>query len=144
MTHRIDVDPKEGMVVDREEPVRDEDERGVRSRPDIVDAKVVEPAPASSAETSSGAPVALFPGSEAEKLRSEWQSVQTAFVDEPRRAVERADELVGRVTQRLADVFGSTRAELEKRWGQGGDASTEDLRLLLQRYRSFFDRLLSI
>jgi hypothetical protein len=33
---------------------------------------------------------------------------------------------------------------LEKRWGQGDSVSTEDLRLALQRYRSFFDRLLKL
>ena len=100
--------------------------------------------PRAASGTSSGARVALFPAAEADTLRSEWQEVQTGFVDEPRRAVERADELVCRVVQRLTDAFGSERAGLEKRWAQGSDVSTEDLRVVLQRYRSFFDRLLSM
>jgi hypothetical protein len=154
MTHRIDVEPIEAPILDRDEPIRADEERGIRDRQEILDARVVEPAPPaagpapspapSSAAGAATAPVALFPAPEAEGLRSEWQAIQTGFVDEPRRAVEHADALVSRVAQRLADVFGAERAGLEKRWGQGGDVSTEDLRLVLQRYRSFFDRLLSV
>jgi hypothetical protein len=65
-------------------------------------------------------------------------------VDEPRQAVERADGLVARVTKRLAEGFAGERGRLEEQWTRGGDVSTEDLRLALRRYRSFFDRLLSI
>jgi hypothetical protein len=69
--------------------------------------------------------------------------VQTAFVDEPRHAVEEADKLVATVMQRLADGFAGERANLEKQWDRGDNVSTEDLRVALQRYRSFFDRLLA-
>jgi hypothetical protein len=72
-----------------------------------------------------------------------WQSVQVIFVDEPRRAVEDADRLVREVMDRLTDVFRLQRDDLEKAWHAGGEASTEDLRLALQRYRSFFERLLA-
>ncbi len=44
--------------------------------------------------------------------------------------------------QRLAAVFSEEREQLEAQWAQGDDVSTEDLRIALQRYRSFFDRLL--
>jgi hypothetical protein len=70
--------------------------------------------------------------------------VQTSFVDEPRRAVERADELVAEVIKRLADSFAQERSRLEGQWGRGDNVSTEDLRVALQRYRAFFDRLLNI
>jgi hypothetical protein len=72
-----------------------------------------------------------------------WEEIQTAFVDEPRRAVEEADELVASVMQRLADGFARERERLEGQWSRGEDVSTEDLRVTLQRYRSFFRRLLS-
>ena len=75
--------------------------------------------------------------------RARWDAIQTAFVDEPRRVVEQADSLVAEVMQRLAETFARERASLEHHWDQGGDVSTEDLRLALQRYRSFFQRLLS-
>jgi hypothetical protein len=86
----------------------------------------------------------LFVGDEAQGLRRDWEAVQIAFVDEPRQSVERADALVLQATQRLAAMFAEERARLEEQWRRGEDASTEDLRLALRRYRSFFDRLLAI
>jgi|SRR5580704_4056485 hypothetical protein len=86
----------------------------------------------------------LFPANELEELRSRWSGVQTAFVDEPRRAVEQADGLVASAMKRLAEVFAEERSKLEQQWDGGGNVSTEDLRIALQRYRSFFHRLLSI
>jgi hypothetical protein len=86
----------------------------------------------------------LFAPSEADDLRGRWDSVQAGFVDEPRRAVEQADSLVAGTMKRLAEMFAEERANLEGQWDRGDDVSTEDLRLALQRYRSFFGRLLSI
>ena len=86
----------------------------------------------------------LFPSSELEELRNRWSGVQTAFVDEPRRAVEQADGLVASAMKRLAEVFAEERSKLEQQWDRGDNVSTEDLRIALQRYRSFFHRLLSI
>ena len=86
----------------------------------------------------------LFPGNELEELRNRWSGVQTAFVDEPRRAVEQADGLVASAMKRLAEVFAEERSKLEQQWDRGDNVSTEDLRIALQRYRSFFQRLLSI
>jgi hypothetical protein len=86
----------------------------------------------------------LFAPEEAKSLRGEWDAIQIAFVDEPRTAVEKADQLVARAIQRLAEVFSDERNALEKQWARGDQVSTEDLRLALQRYRSFFGRLLSV
>ena len=86
----------------------------------------------------------LFPNNELDDLRSRWNTVQTTFVDEPRRAVEQADGLVASAMKRLAEVFAEERSKLEKQWDRGDNVSTEDLRVALQRYRSFFHRLLSI
>jgi hypothetical protein len=80
----------------------------------------------------------------ANQLRNQWTDIQAAFVDEPRRAVERADGLVADAIKRLAETFSNERAQLEGQWDRGGDVSTEDLRQALQRYRSFFSRLLSV
>src|SRR5262245_52310783 len=71
-------------------------------------------------------------------FRSHWTDIQAAFVDEPRRAVERADGLVADAIKQLADSFANERARLEGQWDRGGDVSTEDLRQAFQRYRSFF------
>jgi len=78
------------------------------------------------------------------QLRGQWTDIQAGFVDEPRRAVERADGLVADAIKRLAETFSNERAQLEGQWDRGGDVSTEDLRQALQRYRSFFSRLLSV
>jgi len=86
----------------------------------------------------------LFETGEAESLRSRWMNIQTQFVDEPRRSVEQADELVASAMKRLAEIFANERETLEQNWDRGDDVSTEDLRVALQRYRSFFDRLLSV
>ena len=86
----------------------------------------------------------LFSQEDTERFRSDWQGIQGGFVDEPRKAVEGADQLVGRTVTRLAEVFAEERSRLEEQWSRGDDVSTEDLRLALQRYRSFFDRLLSV
>jgi len=87
-------------------------------------------------------PMPLFSVSEMADFRSQWTNVQTGFVDEPRRTVADADKLVGSVMQRLAEGFANERSGLEKQWDRGDNVSTEDLRVALQRYRSFFDRLL--
>lgn len=86
----------------------------------------------------------LFPASEVEDLRSRWDSIQAGFVDEPRKAVESADSLVAAAMKRLAETFADERQSLEAQWDRGDDVSTEDLRLALRRYRSFFGRLLSM
>ena len=85
----------------------------------------------------------LFPDDELHNFRARWDQVQTSFVDEPRKAVERADTLVANVVKRIAEQFSSERSQLEKQWDRGDNVSTEDLRQALKRYRSFFDRLLS-
>jgi hypothetical protein len=89
-------------------------------------------------------PSPLFPNTELEGLRNRWSEVQTAFVDEPRTAVQQADGLVAAAMKRLAEVFAEERSKLEQQWDRGDNVSTEDLRIALQRYRSFFQRLLSI
>lgn len=86
----------------------------------------------------------LFPAQESQQLRDRWGSIQAGFVDEPRKAVEDADGLVAAAMKRLAEIFASEREQLESQWDRGDDVSTEDLRVALRRYRSFFDRLLSM
>jgi len=89
-------------------------------------------------------PAMLFADSEVGDYRSRWNSIQTAFVDEPRQAVEDADNLVKSVLKKLSDGFTNERGRLANQWERGDNVSTEDLRIALQRYRSFFDRLLNV
>jgi len=97
---------------------------------------------ASSTAEEQSAP--LFPGGEATELRSRWDTIQVGFVDEPRQAVEQADALVAGAMKRMAEIFAQERARLEGQWDRGDAVSTEDLRLALRRYRSFFGRVLSV
>jgi hypothetical protein len=85
----------------------------------------------------------LFASDQSARFTTRWQEIQTSFVDEPRDAVSQADTLVADLMQRLAASFSQERERLEAQWGRGDDVSTEDLRVALTRYRSFFDRLLS-
>jgi hypothetical protein len=119
-------------------------EQGTRSEHVEGEERRVESPAAGQAQQASAQAAPLFSPDEAQGLRTRWDAVQTAFVDEPRRAVEQADELVAQLMKRLAEIFAAERTNLESQWGRGDNVSTEDLRVALQRYRSFFDRLLSV
>jgi hypothetical protein len=86
----------------------------------------------------------MFAAEESSGFRTRWEAVQTGFVDEPRKAVEEADALVAQVIKRLSEVFADERTNLEHQWDRGDQISTEDLRVALRKYRSFFDRLLAL
>jgi len=126
MTERLSTDD----LARREVPAEDDpvvDDAGATD--DSADADVPEPE--------------LLDAAESRELGDRWSEIQTGFVDEPRRAVEEADALVADLMQRLAESFSRERQALEGQWDRGDDVSTEDLRVALQRYRSFFDRLLA-
>jgi hypothetical protein len=92
--------------------------------------------------SSLGERVELFSQDEIENFRGRWQTLQTAFVDDPRETVQGADQLVAEVMQALAATFAEHKRDLETQWQQGEEVATEDLRLALQRYRTFFNELL--
>ena len=79
-----------------------------------------------------------------EDLRSRWTAIQASFVDEPRKAVQEADALISVAIKQIEDTFHGQKSQIEKGVGEGSEASTEELRVMLQRYRELFDRLLSI
>jgi len=86
----------------------------------------------------------LMPKRETEDMRERWKTIQASFVDEPRKAVQEADQLVKSAIQQLEEVFREQRSQMEQLWSGGKDVSTEDLRVSFQRYRTFFNRLLSL
>jgi hypothetical protein len=86
----------------------------------------------------------LFSADVAEDYRARWTAVQGSFVDDPRAAVQQGDELVAQVMKSLAESFAAERDELDGQLGESSEASTETLRVALRRYRSFFERLLSL
>jgi hypothetical protein len=127
------------------QPMKPEDQ------PDTVDREMAGTTPragsamaADAAARSDEKQTPLFAPDDASGFRSRWSEIQAGFVDDPRHTVEQADGLVAEVMKQLAEVFADERARLEKQWDRGDDVSTEDLRVALQRYRSFFERLLSM
>ncbi len=108
---------------------------------DDADAPIARDEPTSDVEGDARLEPLFDPGREQE-LRDSWHRLQAQFVDEPRDTVSGADSLVAELLRDLAQSFDGARSKLEEQWSSGGDVSTEDLRLTLQRYRSFFERLL--
>jgi hypothetical protein len=86
----------------------------------------------------------LFAQNDTQDFRTRWEKIQSGFVDEPRKAVEQADELVASAIKGLTELFATERHKLEAEWDKTDNVSTEELRIALRRYRSFFDRLLSV
>jgi len=84
----------------------------------------------------------FLPQDRMDDYREQWDDIQAGFVDEPRTAVKEAHDLVTRIVSELNDTFANERSGLEGAWNRGEDADTEDLRVALTRYRSFFNRLL--
>jgi hypothetical protein len=86
----------------------------------------------------------LFEEEAARKFRSRWQVIQGKFVDDPRDSVKQADDLVADIIKNVTMSFADRRISLEKQWNSGENISTEDMRQALKRYRSFFERLLTL
>ena len=86
----------------------------------------------------------LFEGESADKFRTRWLAIQSKFVDDPSESVKQADDLVADVIQNITRNFADRRGSLEKQWNGSGQTSTEDLRIALKQYRSFFERLLTL
>jgi hypothetical protein len=87
--------------------------------------------------------VSLFDRDDTDQFRGRWNDIQAGFVDHPHEVVEQADELVAEVMKRLSAQFAEERSRLEGQWDRDEDVSTEELRVALTRYRSFFERLLA-
>jgi hypothetical protein len=85
----------------------------------------------------------LLPDDDLSGYQRRWDDIQVGFIDEPRRSVREADDLVGEVTHQIAQRFTNSRQSLEQRWDGGDEPTTEELRQALQRYRDFFQRLVA-
>jgi len=79
---------------------------------------------------------------ESDQLRSRWSSIQAQFVDQPRGAVEQAETLIADCVEKIQQLLSDQQTRLSEQWCNHEDASTEDLRLIMQNYRSFLNHLL--
>ena len=118
--------PEPGQAADRER--------------DAADAQAIELA----ADQTDGALLA-----DAARLHAGWQRVQAGFVDDPREAVADAADLVEHTAQAFVGVLQQRQRRLRGIWDGDGRpdgtaeqiTDTEQLRLVMQRYRSLFDQL---
>ena len=136
-------------------PVAADEQSSVPSDADLSATATDEPEVTEAAEPSEAATesstddaetptdMSLFADNDRSSLRSRWDDVQAGFVDDPKDCVQKADALVSDVVQQLTDGFSDARSRLEAQWARGEEASTEDLRQALKRYREFFERLLA-
>ena len=126
----INVDAADASIIDvvpaYESPMNETNVHEVESSTDMDD------------ETTAG----LLNPEESEQFRTSWNEIQGKFVDEPRSSVQQADALVSEVIEKITRMFAEERSSLEDQWNQGNDVSTENLRMALKRYRSFFNRLI--
>lgn len=86
---------------------------------------------------------AFLPDDRMAALRARWEEIQAGFVDDPRGAVREAHSTVGQLVDELTEIFTQERSALENQWANNREPDTEALRLALQRYRGFFNRLLA-
>ena len=132
------VNQVEGDIID----VRDEDVETERQMDDRAERRASETT--TPVDDISEGLMPLFEDNEMKKFRTQWLNIQSRFVDDPREAVKQADDLVASVLKSVTMGFSDRRVSLEKQWNGGENISTEDLRVALKRYRSFFDRLLTL
>ncbi|MFN2450409.1 MAG: hypothetical protein ABR508_11590 [Candidatus Baltobacteraceae bacterium] len=121
----------------------------MNDRTDAVERGETQPTPLGATDVRDTADVrdttddsGFMPSGRMDTLRSQWSDVQASFVDDPQRAVQQAHGLVTQIVDELTQTFSRERSTLEGQWSGGGQADTEALRVALQRYRSFFNRLL--
>ena len=82
-------------------------------------------------------------------LRASWQQAQAGFVDDPRAAVADAAELVEHTAQTLIGSLQQRQRALRTQWDNNASSAagaselsdTEQLRHLMQDYRSLFNQL---
>ncbi len=141
MSKKIDIDPAEQLPPTTGSEHRDPptDEQAAAPPPDHQ-AAPDQPAPSPQDVRAEE----FFPPDRRAQLKGTWVDIQSAFIDEPKRAVQNADGLVKEILGAVSQKFESARHSLEVEWNRGEQASTEALRIALQRYRALFDRLLSL
>lgn len=119
----------------------------IAGRPGASEAEPAPPADPELQESADPEPrepaeLPLLDEAEAAAFLDRWRDVQSRFVDDPQGAVRDGDGLVAELMQALARRFSERKGDLEEQWNRGGEPETEDLRIALQQYRTFFQRLL--
>jgi hypothetical protein len=100
------------------------------SPPAVVSALVAEP------ELTLASPVA----DDSTSADARWHEILAMFVDDPRSSVELAAGLVDDSAEALVTFVQERQHALLSAW-QGDDAGTEEMRIALQQYRTFWNRI---
>ena len=126
-------------------------QNGPAGQPQLTTDQIANPGAAQQAAPPAGGAGAadteaaqLLDPKDRDAMTQRWRDIQADFVDQPQKAMQDADALVAGLMQQLAQMFSQERSQLEAQWSRGDEVSTEDLRVSLQRYRAFFERLLSV
>jgi hypothetical protein len=130
--------PRDEVELEERERIERNEQRTEERR----EARTTEPQTPANTMTDELEP--LFEEEAARKFRSRWLAIHSKFVDDPRDSVKQADELVADIIKNVTMNFADRRIGLEKQWNSGENISTEDMRVTLKRYRSFFERLLTL
>jgi hypothetical protein len=90
-----------------------------------------------------GAPAVAAPAARTAQLQERWLAIQSDFVDDPRRSVTSAADLVTEAIDTLVAEIKERDASLRETW-DSSNADTEVLRNALRDYRSFLDHLVAL
>ncbi|MEV5895055.1 hypothetical protein [Nonomuraea fuscirosea] len=85
-------------------------------------------------------------GSDSSDVLQRWHDLQAFFVDDPREAVQRADELMDEVMTAVHETLERRLGELREPWKNTDqdDTETERLRMALRAYRNVLHRLMPL
>ncbi|MEU4545775.1 hypothetical protein [Nonomuraea dietziae] len=86
---------------------------------------------------------ALF-DQDVDQAHTRWHDLQATFVEDPRQAVEQADELLDEVVNALTSSLTTRTSELGDRWKNTDQGDTEQLRLALRDYGAMLEQLLAL
>lgn len=78
-----------------------------------------------------------------EELQHRWLVTQAQLLDDPRDAVREAGLLIGDAMQFVTSTFTEHRDRIEREWKRESELSTDELRIVMRRYRNLFQYVLS-
>jgi hypothetical protein len=87
---------------------------------------------------------ALWGDGTADQFRDRWRDAQLRFIDDPQHAANEAKAIVGEAIDKLTESLANQRTDLDGWEGDASGGDTERLRVAVQRYRDFLDRLLGL
>lgn len=118
---------------------RQDYQRPVPTVDDEVAPTVTEPTPP--APEPDAEPAGLWPADAVQDIQQRFRDVQWRFVDDPRAAADDAHALVAEALDRFSAAIESRKRELDG-WRDTDASDTEQMRMVVRRYRDLLDRLL--